>query len=78
MFVFADGDGAAVDSDVNVDAVYLEGTVDQEVVVGDVESAAAVGIAEGIGVVEQPFFFKGLFVGVVDAAVVADVLHRGL
>ena len=78
VLVFTDGDGVGVDGNVNVDAPFLEAAIDKEVVMGDVEGAVTVRIAEGIGVIEQPFFFKGLLVGVVAAAGVADVLHGGL
>ena len=78
MLVFDDGDGVGVDCHVNVDAPFLEAAIDKEVVMGDVEGAVAVGVADGVVVVVQSIFFKGLLVGVVDAAVVADVLHSGL
>ena len=75
VLVFAYGDGVALGDDVHVDATDFESAVEQEVVMCDVEGAMAVAVADGVGAEVLVFLHQGRMVGVIDASVVADVLH---
>ena len=76
VFMLVEGDGRAVDGEVNNDTAQFESAVDQEVVVGYVGGAVGITDAYRVGVAPVGVGF-GQLVGVVFAVDVGDMADFG-